>query len=212
MGAGLVFCLADGSTMNTNPGLSNHLSSCSRSKFASDSFQRWLFMCRSMCQHMSWVGKSSTCMANIFYPTVSLHSVDVTCQSQGCVRSTDSHPNCWRSDLSDWGIYSVLHSDQSEMGNHVDRSRPCKDAYTALAFLCKINMGNASTWFFYWCVCDQSNSCYDSVTELNWCKIWARAFTEMSWYLKDVLRLPGTEESWLNIETTGQILLDSPAM
>lgn len=89
-------------------------------------------------------------MGNVFYPTVSLHLVNVTCQSQGCVWSTDSHPKPWQSEVSGKGIYAVLHSARSEMGPHVDRSRPHKDAYTALAFLCKISTSNALTGSLYW--------------------------------------------------------------
>lgn len=110
VGVGLVFFLANGNTTDTSSGLCHHLSSCSKSNCASDRPQRWLFVCSSNCQHMIWLRKAIVSMANVFYTTVSLNLMDVTCHSHGCVKSTDSHTKHWQSELFGKDIYSVLHS------------------------------------------------------------------------------------------------------
>lgn len=65
------------------------------------------------------------------------------------MRSIDSQQKHWQSEVSGEGIYKVLDNAGSEMGTHVDRSRPQKESYTALAFLHENSMSNASTRSLY---------------------------------------------------------------
>lgn len=69
---GLVLCLADGSTMNTSSGLSNHLSSCSRHNAPLTALRYGFSGAAFICQHMRWEGKNSICVDNGFHPSVSM--------------------------------------------------------------------------------------------------------------------------------------------
>lgn len=152
VGVGLVFCLADGNTMNTSSGLCHHLSSCSKSNCASDRLQRWLFMHSSNCQHTSWVGKNIFSTANVFYPTVSLDLMDITFHSRMFQEYRLKHK-----ELAIWDIWQrcLLSSSQSEVGLYVGRRKAHKDTYTVLTFLCKISISSSGTRSLHWCDCIQ---------------------------------------------------------